>query len=104
GNVWRRIALRHDHTLESLLLGILRSIKFDSDHLYQFSYRDELGRSVEAAHEACDSDLYAGDVELGTLPLKPGQSMSLIYDFGDKWRFDVKLERIDPPGSLKKLP
>src|SRR5262249_16904916 len=104
GDAWRRIALRHDHSLESLLLAILRSIKFDFDHLYTFYYRDELGRAVRASHEYCEQDLPAVEVELGSLPLKPGQSMRLTYDFGDDWKFDVKLERIDPPGSLKKLP
>ena len=26
----------------------------------------------------------------------------LTYDFGDNWRFDVKLERIEPAGRIKK--
>jgi hypothetical protein len=102
--VWRRIALGHTHTLHDLLLAILRSVDFDYDHLYEFRYRDALGRTAEATHPECDDGVPADTVELGTLPLKPGESMSLVYDFGDNWRFSVKLERIDPPGSVKKLP
>ncbi len=102
--VWRRIALSHTHTLHDLLLAILRSIKFDYDHLYQFTYRDHVGRTIQACHPACDSGYSADAIELGTLPLQPGQSMELLYDFGDSWRFNVKLERIDPVGSVKQLP
>lgn len=40
--------------------------------------------------------------EIGALPLQPGQSLALLYDFGDSWRFDVKLERIDPPNRRQK--
>jgi hypothetical protein len=104
GDVWRRIALAHDHTLDDLVRAILRSVKFDFDHLYAFRYRDALGRTVEANHPNCDDGVPADTVELGTLPLQPGQSMPLVYDFGDSWRFNVKLERIDPPGSVKNLP
>ncbi len=28
--------------------------------------------------------------------------MKLTYDFGDNWRFDVKLVRIDPPDARSK--
>jgi hypothetical protein len=102
--VWRRIALAHDHTLDDLVTAILRSVKFDFDHLYEFRYRDALGRTTKAAHPYCDDEISADTVTVGTLPLRLGDSMELVYDFGDDWRFNVKLERIDPPGSLKKLP
>jgi hypothetical protein len=101
---WRLIALRHDHTLDDLLYAILRSIGFDSDHLYEFRYRDAMGREAVAVDPRCDDGRPADEVTLGSLPLKVGESLKLTYDFGDNWRFDVKLERIDPPGSVKKLP
>ena len=46
----------------------------------------------------------AFEVQLGELPLQVGESMKVLYDFGDNWQFSVKLESIDPPGSIKKLP
>jgi hypothetical protein len=103
-DVWRRIALSHNHTLHDLLLAILRSIKFDYDHLYEFTFRDSLGRTVKANHPSCEDGYSADTVELGSLPLQPGESMPLVYDFGDDWRFDVKLEGIEPIGSIKRLP
>ena len=34
--------------------------------------------------------------------MQPDQSMVFHYDFGDDWRFDVKLERIEPEGKKVK--
>jgi hypothetical protein len=104
GKLWRRIAMRHDQTLHDLLEMILRSIHFDDDHLYYFEYRDPLGRIVKATHPYCDFGIPADTMAVSELPIDPGDSMSLLYDFGDEWPFKVELERIDPPGSVKKLP
>jgi len=43
-------------------------------------------------------------VEIGELPLTPGQALDLLYDFGDNWHFNVKLESIEPAGTRRKLP
>jgi hypothetical protein len=104
GDVWRTMALSAQDTLDDLMGLILRSVNFDSEHLYSFTYRDHLGRMVRALHPYCDDGLPADEVQLGKLPLKVGESMKLVYDFGDDWRFDVTLERIDPPGTKGKLP
>ncbi len=101
---WRRIAIPADCTLDDLMGGILSSVNFDSDHLYQFTYRDSLGSNVTAGTPGSDDDLAGDEVEIGALSLAPGQSMKLVYDFGDNWKFDVKLERIDPPNKRLKLP
>ena len=31
---------------------------------------------------------------VGTLPLELGQTMHLLYDFGDEWEFTITLERV----------
>jgi hypothetical protein len=101
--VWRRIAMPADATLDDLVSWILDSVHFDHDHLYEFIFRDSLGRTVTAAHPAADGDC-ASDMLIGKLPLEPGQSMELLYDFGDCWRFTVTLERIEPIGARGKAP
>ena len=83
---------------------ILRSVDFDSDHLYEFTYRDRLGAKASASHAAMDEGPWADQIPVGTLPLEPGQTMQLLYDFGDNWQFTVKLERIEPPGARAKGP
>ena len=104
GKVWRLIAMPANQTLDDLVGVILRSVKFDSDHLYKFSYRDRMGARVSVHHPAMDEPPYTDEVKIGTLPLEPGQTMDLTYDFGDNWPFTVKLERIEPPDAKLKAP
>jgi hypothetical protein len=104
GKVWRRIAVPADANLETLANFILDSVDFDNDHLYEFVYRDRLGATTRVVHHYGDEGPWADEVRVGDLPLNPGQSMVFHFDFGDDWRFDVRLERIEPPGSKIKAP
>jgi hypothetical protein len=104
GKVWRLIAMPAEATLDDLVTIILKSVNFDSDHLYEFTYRDRQGAKVRAVHPYMDDGPCAEDIEIGTIPLAPGQTMELHYDFGDDWRFAVKLDRIEPPDSKIKAP
>jgi len=105
GKVWRLIAMPADSTLDDLVTMILRSVNFDFDHLYEFIYRNRVGAKVRVAVHPCIDDAPSGeDIEIGTIPLEPGQTMELHYDFGDDWRFTVKLVRIEPPGAKIKAP
>ncbi len=107
GKVWRRIALRAKDTVDDLVAWILQSIDFDNDHLYELQYRDRVGRTMRIFHPYMGEDgegPLGDEVPVGELPLAPGQSMTLIYDFGDMWRFDVKLETIEPPEAKIEAP
>jgi hypothetical protein len=104
GKVWRLIAMPAKATLGDLVALILRSMKFDDDHLYEFAYVDRQGATASAAHPAMEEGPWADEITVGTLPLEPGHTMKLLYDFGDSWRFTIKLLRIDPPGAKPQSP
>ena len=104
GDVWRRIAMPADASLESLAEWILESVGFDNEHLHEFTYRDRVGATTRVMHPYCDEGPWTDEVGVGELPLNPGQSMVFHFDFGDDWRFDVRLERIEPPGGKIKGP
>lgn len=104
GKVWRVLALRHDHTLHDLLLTILRAFRFSSDHLYEFRYPNAVGHTVRAGHPYLEAVPSAEAVTLDQVLTEPKQTMDLTYDFGDNWRFKVRLERIEPVGTHKKFP
>ena len=93
-----------DHTLDDLVHVILHSVEFDNDHLHKFSYRNRLGARVSVHHPVMDEPPYTDEVSIGTLPLELGQTMELTYDFGDNWRFTVKLDRIETPDAKLKAP
>ena len=93
-----------DATLDDLVGWILRSVDFEHDHLYEFRYRDRFGAEVQISAPECEEGPWTTDVHIGDLPLDPGHSMTLIYDFGDNWKFDVRLEGIDPPDKKHRSP
>lgn len=96
GKAWRRIAISGDATLEDLSSLILESVNFDSDHLDQFTYTNELGRQVEVQHPYTESRPSTDQVKIGSLPLSVGSVMEYVFDFGDWWEFAVQLESVEP--------
>jgi Plasmid pRiA4b ORF-3-like protein len=105
GDIWRCIAIPSDLTLNWLAAAILDSVNFDDDHLYQFTYTDRFGARVAVNHWYMEEDPpFVDKVPVGMIPLQLGQSMIFLFDFGDQWEFDVKLERIDPPRPHMKKP
>jgi hypothetical protein len=91
-----------DATLFDFVDCILHSVNFDDDHLHQFAFRDHMGVTRTIAHPAADEGPWTDEIEIGTLPLEIGQSMELLYDFGDNWQFTIKLERVEPPSAKGK--
>jgi hypothetical protein len=100
--IWRLIAMPADANLFDFVDCILRSVKFDDDHLHEFAYRDRMGVTQRIAHPAVNEGPWTDEIAIGTLPLEIGQSMELLYDFGDYWRFTITLERVEPPGAKAK--
>jgi hypothetical protein len=104
GKIWRRLAIPDETTMEELLHLILKSVEFDHDHLYAFTYRDEMGVSVSISDPNSDEGPWADEIEVGMLGLQPGQVIELLYDYGDSWKFQIKLERINPAGAKDSKP
>ncbi|MBA3530672.1 MAG: plasmid pRiA4b ORF-3 family protein [Ardenticatenales bacterium] len=90
-----RITLSDAHTLEALSDAILRALRFDHDHLYQFSYQDRFGAEQVANHPYMEEDPWASEVRVGDLPLRVGQALHYRYDFGDNWEMDLTLEAVE---------
>jgi hypothetical protein len=99
--MWRLIAMPSEATLDDLADCILQSIRFDQDHLYEFNFRDRLGADSSVNHPASSEGPWADEVAVGELPLDSGQTMVFVYDYGAHWKFDVKLERVEPRGNRK---
>jgi hypothetical protein len=96
GRVWRRIAVQGRHDLDHLSDAILDAFEFDDDHLYKFSYTSRFGTLTSIHHPSLEESPLTSEVCVGEVPLRLGTSMTYLYDFGDRWEFDVRLERIDP--------
>lgn len=101
---WRRIAIPAMLTLDALSDAILSAFDFDDDHLYQFSYRDRFGITRRVLHPYMEESPSTAEVTVGETPLRPGMSMEYLFDFGDNWQFDVRLEEIGPADARVKKP
>lgn len=98
GNIWRRISISSESTLDTLAGLILESVEFDSDHLDMFSFKNPMGRTVEVHNPFNDwqNGPFTDEVTIGDLPIKPGTLITYLFDFGDHWKFNVLLEEIQP--------
>ncbi len=110
GNIWRRIAMAGNATLADFSDLIRESVDFDDDHLDVFTYKAPTGLTLEAFHPfASNADLFSDEVKIGHLPLSVGGTMEYMYDFGDRWQFQIVLESIEPesdpepPAGFQKI-
>jgi hypothetical protein len=103
GNAWRRIAAPDDATLDDLARTILDAFEFDMDHLYCFELRRPNGRKLRIA---CPYDneaaAFTDDFALGQLPIAEGGTMTMIFDYGASWHFNIKLEEISPSAKTDR--
>ncbi|QEG40793.1 plasmid pRiA4b ORF-3 family protein [Roseimaritima ulvae] len=94
--VWRQLETPATTSLADVTALLLAAFDFDQDHLYQLEYRDASGREVLVVDpQYGDGDLLADEVQLGEVPLDEGDSMELLFDFGDCWRFTITIESVD---------
>jgi len=96
-DVWRRIELTGDQTLHDLHLAIQEAFDWDNDHLYAFFLSGKAWDQATAYESPYgEAERSAAEYRLEHLPLKKGQRLLYIFDFGDDLRHDVKLEAILP--------
>jgi hypothetical protein len=100
--VRRRVAMRGDQTLADLHLALQEAFEWADDHLYAF-WLDGVHWSrhgVEFTHpgharELDDPQTRSARVRLGDLGLELGQKIAYLFDFGDQWRVELTVARVD---------
>jgi hypothetical protein len=102
GRIWRRIAIDAHESLDSLASIILDSVDFDPEHLYRFFYRNRYGLYENINHPFLEEEPLTSEVEVGDVPLRIGQTMTYLFDFGDHWEFEVTLEDVQSDQPVKR--
>ena len=92
---WRRLAVPSELSLDSLADAILDAFQFDNDHLYDFRFRDESGKGRIYHHPEMDEGPWTTEITVGETGLPVKAEMVFTFDYGDRWEFKVRLERID---------
>ena len=100
-DAWRQIAVGAQETLDTLARAILDSVRFDDDHLYDFQYRNRIGKQERISHPYNQDPPLTSEVHIGELGLEIGQHMTFLFDYGDNWEFDVVLEAVEPNNHLQ---
>jgi len=76
----------------------------DHDHLYRFTYKNRFGVLAHINHPYLDEPPFTSEVQIGEIGIKPGTTLTYLYDFGDNWQFEVQLEGIDPADPKVRRP
>lgn len=104
GSAWRRMAIPGGVTLEALSEAILEAFDFDNDHLHLFRYRNRFGIFEEVKHPYAEESPSTAEVKIGELLLRPGSMLEYLFDFGDNWLFEVRLEKLEPVNPKIRKP
>ena len=100
---YRHIRISEDDTLYDLSSAILSSVNFYNDHLHSFfmsnrawdSSSEYMCPHSENLGDVCGS---TGEVNLSYFNLNKGDKFLYLFDYGDEWRFQIKVLRvIDEP-------
>jgi hypothetical protein len=99
---YRHIQIDVGATLYGLHYAILNAFDFDNDHMHAFFMNNRAWD--ESAEFICpEGDLdgaldFSDRVKLSKLKLVKGDKFLYIFDFGDDWRFQIRVLRvIDEP-------
>jgi len=87
--VWRRVLVHSDTTLQGLHRVIQILMEWQDYHLYEFVIR---GERYEEQHDEAEG-LDPAPVTLGSLRLEKGERFEYTYDFGDGWEHEIVVER-----------
>jgi len=93
-----KISISSEAILDQLCMFILDSLDFDYDHMYSVEFKNNLGQRLffgGAPEMSFIEPPTAEDITIGELPITVGKSMLYIYDFGDYWKFNIKLLEIE---------
>jgi hypothetical protein len=121
-NIWRKIAMRGNQTLDDLHDAIFGAFDRYDEHLYSFYFpppgtkkltmskvRDyrRCGAPAPCADEGPFADPglpNAAETPVASLNLKPKQLFFYLFDFGDEWWHEITVEAIDAPEEKGKYP
>jgi hypothetical protein len=95
GGIWRRLAVPPNCSLDGLAGAILDAFKFDSDHMYDFRYRDQRGKPQVYNHPYTSEGPFTTEIAVGELEMAIKDTMIFTFDYGDNWQFAVRLEQIE---------
>ena len=102
--VWRRVLVAHDATIRTLHETVQVVMGWANCHLHRFIIH---GKEYGVAYE--DGISFADNpdkVRLSDFRFQPHERFKYVYDLGDNWEHDIRVEKIlalDPSASIPHL-
>lgn len=101
--IWRRILVRGNATLNRLHAIIQELFNWEGYHLHEFEimgveYTDDPESQAEFGMRS------EKRVRLEELGLSAGVTFTYLYDFGDSWYHQIKVEKVLPPDAEGRYP
>lgn len=93
----RVIRMNSESSLYELHSMIQRAVDFDDDHLFCFYIGSGMMRKTYELSEFLDSNqnFSVEETALGELGLRKGKKFTYLFDYGDRWLFDIKVLNIE---------
>jgi len=99
--IWRRVLVNSDITLEDLHIVIQYAMGWYNCHLYQFIERENYYAPKKFELGGCKD---TAKFKLNSILISAKQKLQYEYDFGDGWLHEIVLEKILPIDSKIQLP
>jgi hypothetical protein len=121
-SIWRKIAMKGDHTLDDLHEMIFDAFDRFDEHLYSFFFPLKPGKvtprtihheSVEYTsphtlefdgYEEDEDKKNAAKAKINSLKLKKKQVFYYLFDFGDEWWHEITVEETEAEAEKGKYP
>ena len=93
--IWRRVLIEDDITYRGLHYVIQNLFEWYGGHLYEFTARANRYTDLEFNDDFMDIDVKdVKDFTISTDLREIGDKITYVYDFGDDWEHEIKLEDI----------
>lgn len=120
--IWRRIAIRGDQTLDDLHQAIFNAFDRDDEHLYSFYLpppgsrgHNRLRKAPEYTHPSAAEEegglfgdepaVYnAAETTVDSLQLRAHRRLEYLFDFGDEWWHELEVETVAGEADKKRYP
>lgn len=102
--IWRRIELSSQTTLKQFHRVLQIVMGWKNQHLHEYIIEGQRYGTPDPAYDDPGQVLRETGVCLVTVLPKPGVEILYLYDFGDFWQHDIRLEAVLPPESGVSYP
>ena len=98
--IWRRLRVPGNLVLGDLHIAIQAAFNWGNYHLHEFKIKDKVYVDPEILDDVYRGELDEWEHHLQNIGLQEKDKFLYVYDFGDHWIHQIKVEKIVPMESV----